>query len=86
MNFNKCSRCGCFFINGADVCPNCSSKDQLEINRLKNYIEENINATSSIDEVSYSTGISAKNLNRFFKQDEFSAFANQFQNNIKTEV
>ena len=67
MNFNKCSRCGAFYISGGSVCPKCSPKDALELSTLKNYIEEN--GFSSIDVVSVGTGISTKNLNRFLNVD-----------------
>ena len=83
MNFNKCSRCGCFFLSDSSVCPNCESKDQIEINRLKNYIEENgTSEVYHIDNVISSTGITAKNLNRFLAQEQFADFANQIQKNL----
>ncbi len=82
MNFNKCCRCGCFFVSENAVCPNCEQKDQLEINRLKNYIEENVNGTNfyNIDNVISCTGITPNNLNRFLAQDQFSDFASQIGN------
>lgn len=86
MNFNKCNRCGCFFMTGSDICPNCAPKEQLEINHLKNYIEENINNALNIDDIVSSTGISAKNLNRFFKQEAFSSFSSQLENNEKIKI
>lgn len=63
MDFNKCSRCGAFYVSEGSVCPKCSPKDALELSTLKNYIEEN--GFTSIDRVSAGTGISTKNLNRF---------------------
>lgn len=80
MNFNKCCRCGCFFMSDNSVCPNCQSKDQYEMNQLKNFFEENKNQIS-IDNLSSSTGISVKNLNRFLSQEQFSDFIQQFQGN-----
>ena len=68
MEFNKCSRCGAFFVSEGAVCPKCSPKDSLEILNLKNYIAEN--GFSSIDTVSAGTGISIKNLNRFLNVDD----------------
>ena len=38
MNFNKCERCGCFFATDNSTCPSCSTKDNIEMNTLKNYI------------------------------------------------
>lgn len=67
MDFSKCNRCGAFFVSEGNVCPKCSPKDALELETLKNYIEEN--GFSSIDIVSERTGISVKNLNRFLNVD-----------------
>ncbi len=78
MNFNKCSRCGCFFMADSSVCPNCEEKDQFEMSHLKNFLEENTSQIN-IDNLSASTGISVKNLNRFLAQEQFSNFANQIQ-------
>lgn len=68
MEFNKCHRCGAFFVSEGSVCPKCNQKDTLELSTLKNYIEEN--GFSSIDTVSAETGISVKNLNRFLNVDD----------------
>ena len=35
MNFNKCCRCGCFYLNNSHVCPNCEQKDLSDISTLK---------------------------------------------------
>ena len=86
MNFNKCSRCGCFFMNSSSVCPNCAPKDELEMNRLKNFIEENSSENYTIDAIISSTGSSAKNLNRFLEQKQFTNFATQIQNENMTRT
>ncbi len=67
MNFNKCVRCGAFFINNSNVCPNCETKDKNDISNLQNFLIEN-NMPNSIDELSISTGIATKNLNRFLSE------------------
>ena len=63
MELNKCSRCGAFHTNEADVCPKCTGKDNLELSTFKSYIEEN--GFSSIDTIATQTGIAQKNVNRF---------------------
>lgn len=78
MNFNKCCRCGCFFMSDNNVCPNCQPKDQYEMNQLKNFLEENTSQIN-IDNLSSYTGISVKNLNRFLAQEQFSDFTQQVQ-------
>ena len=56
MEFNKCSRCGCFFSHAGNVCPNCVSKDSIEIQKLENYLED-YTAPNTIEQLSYNTGI-----------------------------
>ena len=73
MQFNKCSRCGCFFVNSDDVCPNCKPKDNFEMNKLKSFLEDS-NNYKNIENISYNTGISIKNLNRYFSKDDFINF------------
>lgn len=64
MEFNKCSRCGNFFVSNDDVCPKCKTKDTLEFETFKTYIAEN-GITNNLDILSSETGISVKNINRF---------------------
>ena len=70
MQFNKCSRCGCFFVSSGDVCPNCKPKDDIEMNKLISFLEDS-NMDCSLENISYNTGISMKNLNRYFTDDKF---------------
>lgn len=71
MQLNKCSRCGCFFMSSSDVCPNCQPKDMCDMSKLKNFLED-CNPNASIEDISYGTGISAKNLHRLISSDEFT--------------
>ena len=59
-----------FFVNSGDVCPNCAPKDNFEMNKLKNFLEDS-DMTCSMETISYDTGISIKNLNRYFSKDSF---------------
>ena len=72
MNFNKCKRCGCFFVANGDTCPVCTTKDNNDISTLNNYFSENENTHSiSINNLSNITGISTKNLARFVDEKKF---------------
>jgi len=73
MQLNRCGRCGSFFMANGDVCPNCQPKDLYEINKLKNFLED-CPMNSSFKEISYGTGITEKNLHRFFSYDDFSNY------------
>lgn len=71
MELKRCNRCGCFYVSDSNVCCNCIPKDNLEIARLNNYIEKNGNEYS-LDELSISTGVSLKNLNRYIDNNEIN--------------
>ena len=78
MEFKKCERCGCFFTSNDNVCYNCLTKDKYEMSKFKNFIDENnLNKVNSLNEISYQTGISQKNLNRFLEYEDFNDIANQ---------
>lgn len=78
MELNRCSRCGAFYTNGGDICPKCSSKDNLELSTFKSYIEEN--GFSSIDTIATQTGIAQKNVNRFINYEGIQIPENQNEN------
>ena len=80
MNFNKCSRCGSFFVSEGDICPKCRTKDTFEFNTFKGYIEEN-GFNSSLDVISGETGISLKNLNRFLGYEGMEEYKGNIGNN-----
>ena len=67
MELNKCKRCGAFFASKDSVCPNCKPKDLSDVYKLKNFLQEN-DLPSSMDVLSYETGISIKNLNRILEE------------------
>ena len=81
MEFNRCSRCGSFYISEGNVCPNCSKKDNAEFSSFKTYLNEN-GFENSLDTISNQTGISIKNLNRFIDYPEFKPYKKEFENNI----
>lgn len=85
MNFNKCERCGCFFITDSAVCPKCEPKDTFEMKVLKDYLSNNA-SLDSIDNISSDTGISIKNLNRFMQYDEFTHFFDNKNTELKMNL
>ena len=86
MNFNKCERCGCFFVTDQNVCPKCEPKENFEMQQLKNYLSTH-NAIT-VEDISTNTGISERNLDRFLKQDEFTQLMQSanLNNNIKMNL
>lgn len=69
MELNKCKRCGAFFVSQDSVCPNCKPKDLSDVYKLKSFLQEN-DLPSSMDVLSYETGISVKNLNRILESKD----------------
>lgn len=79
MEFNKCSRCGNFFISNDDVCPKCKTKDTLEFDTFKTYIQEN-GINENIDILSTETGISVKNINRYLNYTGYNNYLEGLEN------
>ncbi len=76
MEFNKCSRCGCFHTQSGNICPNCVTKDSIEIKKLENYLE-NYTTPNTIEQLSKNTAILPKNLNRIISENsKFSELNN----------
>ena len=69
MELKKCARCGSFFASSNNVCCNCESKDRQDIYKLNNYID-NSPEISSIDSLSFNTGVSVKNIARFIENND----------------
>mgnify|MGYP001623053090 FL=1 len=86
MKFNTCSRCGCFFASKDDVCPSCKSKDEIDKNTLKNFLD-NSDTNISLNTLSFNSGVEIKNINRYMQSSEFSNYKKLFNdNNIKINL
>ena len=72
MNFKTCVRCGCFFSSDDSLCPNCKTKDEVDKNSLKNFLANN-DIPNNYESLSYMSGVSLKNINRFMETKEFSS-------------
>ena len=82
MEFNRCSRCGSFYVSAGNVCPKCSAKDGVEFSNSVNYVQEN-GLNDSLDTISGQIGVSVKNLNRFLEYEDFKPYKSEI-NNIGT--
>ena len=69
MEFKKCKRCGCFFVSNSEVCSKCEPKDNFEIIKLRNYLNDN--DVISLDELASNLSITPANLARHIQSDEF---------------
>lgn len=77
MEFKKCLRCGCFFSSSNNICLNCESKDKADLAKLDNFINQDIPFNSLYD-VSFNTGITIKNLNRFIENKDIGGLDIRF--------
>jgi hypothetical protein len=84
MEFNRCGRCGSFYVSTGNVCPKCSTKDGYEFKTFTNYIKEN-GLNNSLDTISDETGITVQNLNRFLGYDEFKGYKKSLKGKGKSE-
>lgn len=72
MELKRCARCGKFYASDVEVCHECEKKDNADLNKLKGFFEDEYLTGTTKSEISASTGISAKNLNRYLSYEEFS--------------
>lgn len=72
MELKKCARCGKFYASENEVCHDCEKKDLADLSKLKGFFADNYVVGVSRNEISSTTGISARNLNRYLSYDEFS--------------
>ena len=72
MELKRCARCGKFYASEVEVCKECEKKDMADLSKLKGFFAENYISGVSKTEISASTGISARNLNRYLGYEEFS--------------
>ena len=79
MNFKTCIRCGCFFSSDDSVCPNCKEKDEIDKSSLKQYLENN-EIPDNYESLSYLSGVSVKNINRFLETKDFSSLKDALNN------
>ncbi len=71
MEIKKCVRCGGFFSSENEVCGICEKKDSIDVNKLKGFLLEELDVGTTKTDISHSTGITMKNLNRYLNGAEF---------------
>ena len=74
MEIKRCVRCGGFFETVNEVCNGCVAKDNKDVGKLKNFLDSYSYGAKPLsrEEVSFGTGITMKNLNRYLSTQEFS--------------
>lgn len=72
MELKRCARCGKFYASEVEVCHDCERKDLADLSKLKGFFADEYASGVTKVEISASTGISAKNLDRYLGYEEFS--------------
>ena len=74
MEIKRCARCGRFFETVNEVCNGCVAKDNKDMGKLKNFLDGYSYSEKALtrEELSFGTGITMKNLNRYLTAQEFS--------------
>lgn len=74
MEIKRCARCGGFFETVNEVCNGCVAKDNKDVGKLKNFLDGYSYGAKPLtkEELSFGTGITIKNLNRYLATQEFS--------------
>lgn len=85
MELKRCVRCGSFFTSEAEVCQRCNKRDNADVLKLKNFLEEAQDDITNKDELAMYTGISLKNLNRYLNLEEFSNITFENINNSENK-
>ncbi len=69
MELKKCPRCGNFYNSELHVCQDCKTNENLDVDKLKGYIEQ-YGINNSAEEMSIKTGVNVKNINRYLQCSE----------------
>ncbi len=72
MELKRCARCGKFYASDVEVCQECAKKDSVDLSKLKGFFAEVTAGGITKNDIISSTGISARNLNRYLGYEEFS--------------
>ena len=87
MELKRCARCGKFYASEVDVCHECEKKDLADLSKLKGFFADNYVVGISKTEISATTGISARNLNRYLGYEEFNGiYVKEDANGLSNEL
>ncbi|WP_026479006.1 TIGR03826 family flagellar region protein [Alkaliphilus transvaalensis] len=67
MDLRNCTKCGrAFAFTGLDVCSRCSTDDEADFRKVKEYLYDHPGAT--VTEVSEETGVSERQILRYLRE------------------
>lgn len=72
MEIKRCVRCGSLYTTENEVCNECLIKDNAEVVKLRGVLNEGLEAGTTKQDLAIKAGITARNLDRYLKADEFS--------------
>ncbi|MGN1299654.1 MAG: hypothetical protein ACI4UE_06715 [Candidatus Scatovivens sp.] len=86
MELKRCARCGSFFTSDSEVCQICNRKDNADVLKLKNFLDEQETNIENKEQLAMYTGISIKNIDRYLNMKEFSNINFENKNKNYTEL
>mgnify|MGYP005768626599 CR=1 FL=1 len=69
MELKRCPRCGNFYNSDLNVCQDCKTNENLDVSKLKGYIDQ-YGMNTSTEEMAINTGVNVKNINRYLSDTE----------------
>lgn len=69
MELKRCPRCGNFYNSDLNVCQDCKTNENLDVSKLKGYIDQ-YGMNTSTEEMAINTGVNVKNINRYLGDTE----------------
>lgn len=91
MEIKKCVRCGSLYTTENEVCNECLVKDNAEVLKLRGVLSEGLEVGTTKQDLAIKAGITARNLDRYLKADEFSGIyfpetSKNIEENIKGKL
>lgn len=69
MELKRCPRCGNFYNSDLNVCQDCKTNENLDVSKLKGYIDQ-YGMNASTEDMAINTGVNVKNINRYLSDTE----------------
>ena len=87
MEIKRCMRCGSLYTTENEVCNECLVKDNAEVVKLRGVLNEGLEVGTTKQDLAIKAGITARNLERYLKNEEFSEiYFPETSNNIENSI
>ena len=72
MEIKRCVRCGSLYTTENNVCNECSIKDNAEVIKLRNVLDQGLEVGTTKQDLAIKAGITYSNLERYLQNEEFN--------------